>query len=90
MSVIESRTFKSGNSVAVRLPRELGFAADTAITIEKIGHSLRITPLADPVEEKRKLAELIDALRDIWKDAPPGDGRGEREPIDFPDRPGLY
>ena len=86
MGVIETRTFKSGNSVAVRLPTELGFAADVAVTIERVGNELKIRPLVDPVEEKRKLSELVAALRAI---GPVGEIE-TREPIEFPDRPGLY
>ena len=37
-------------------------------------------------EEKRKLLELVEALRSLPR---PGEVE-EREPIEFPDRPGLY
>jgi antitoxin VapB len=86
MGAIESKTFKSGNSVAIRLPKELGFAADMAVTIERVGNELKIVPLVDPAEEKRKLDKLVAALRAI---GPVGEIE-PREPIDFPDRPGLY
>ena len=85
MGVIETRTFKSGNSVAIRLPKELGFAADMAVTIERVGNELKIKPLVDPVEEKRKLSELVAALRAI---GPVGEIE-TREPIEFPERHGL-
>jgi antitoxin VapB len=85
MGVIESKTFKSGNSVAVRLPKELGFAPDTAVTLERVGAGVMITPVRDPAEEKRKLNRMIAALRAI---GPVGE-IGPREPIDIPERPGM-
>lgn len=86
MSVIETRTFISGNSVALRLPKSLGIAADVAMRIERSGNVLTIVPVLDPIEEKRKVLELVAALRAI---GPPTDGTQEREPIEFPERPGL-
>ena len=86
MGAIETKTFKSGNSVAIRLPKELGFLADMAVTIERVGNALQIVPMVDPAEEKRQLDELVAALRAI---GPVGEIE-PREPIDFPDRPGLY
>jgi len=85
MGVIETRTFKSGNSVAIRLPKELGFAADMAVTIERVGNELKIVPVIDPAEGKRRLNKMIAALRAI---GPIGE-IGPREPVDIPDRPGM-
>jgi antitoxin VapB len=85
MNAVNSKTFKSGNSVALRLPRALGIAADVEMRIEKDGDALVIRPVKDPAEEKRKLAELVAALRAL-----PNPGELEvREPIEPPDRPGL-
>lgn len=88
--VVETKTFKSGNSVAVRLPKELGLEAGAEVTIRKIGNRLEIAPRIDPEQEKRALLEMLDEIRAIWEEAggPPEPGR--REPIEFPDRPGLY
>ena len=85
MNQISSKTFKSGNSVAVRLPKSVGFAADMNVTIECNGDVLTIRPAVDPAEEKRKLAEFIQALRALPK--PPEVQK--RKPIEFPNRPGL-
>jgi len=85
MNAISSKTFKSGNSVAVRLPREVGFAPDMKVTIERNGDVLTIRPAIDPVEEKRKLLALVGALRAIG----PPDEIEKREPFEFPERPGL-
>lgn len=88
MGIVEGKTFRSGNSVAVRLPKELGFEAGTAVTIEKIGSRLEIRPAVDPDEEKRKLREMLDEIAAIWADAPYREIE-KREPIEFPERPGL-
>lgn len=85
MTAVTSKTFKSGNSVALRLPRALGIEANVEMRIEKDGNALVVRPVKDPAEEKRKLAELVEALRAL-----PRPGEIEvREPIEPPDRPGL-
>ncbi len=85
MNAVTSKTFKSGNSVAVRLPKEIAFAPDTQVVLERTGDVITIRPTVDPIVEKRKLAEFIKALRALPK--PPEVQK--REPIEFPDRPGL-
>ena len=85
MGAIETKTFKSGNSVAIRLPKELGYAADMAVTIERVGNELKIAPVVDPAEGKRRLNKMMAALRAI---GPVGE-IGPREPVDIPDRPGM-
>jgi antitoxin VapB len=86
MGIVDSRTFRSGNSTAVRLPKEVAFAPDTRVTIERNGDVLTIRLAVDPAEEKRKLRGLIDTLRAIGR---AGEVE-ERDPIAFPDRPDLY
>lgn len=86
MGVIGTRTFKSGNSVAVRLPKELGYEVGMAVHLEQDGSVVTIRPAIDPVAEKRKLTDLIARLRDIGPILPVS----PREPIEFPDRPNLY
>ena len=86
MGVVDSKTFKSGNSVAVRLPKAVAFAPDIAVTIERNGDVLTIRPAHDPAAEKRKMADLVAALRAI---GPPEDGVQPRDPFEAPDRPGL-
>ena len=85
MNAVSSRTFKSGNSVALRLPRALGIAADVEMRIEKDGDALVVRPARDPAAEKAKVRRLVDALGAL---PAPGEIQ-EREPIEFPDRPGL-
>jgi antitoxin VapB len=85
MNAVRSRTFKSGNSVALRLPRALGVAADVEMRIEKEGDGFVVRPARDPVAEKAKVRRLVEALAAL----PVPDAIQPRDPIDFPDRPGL-
>lgn len=85
MGAHESKTFKSGNSVAVRLPKVLGIGPDERMLIEQDGDVLTIRRLKDPAEEKRKLIAMIGALRALGR---PGEVE-RRESIEFPERPGL-
>lgn len=62
MNAINSKTFKSGNSVALRLPKALGVPEDMEMTIERRGDSFIVRPARDPAEEKRKVLKLIATL----------------------------
>jgi len=84
MGVIETKIFKSGNSAAVRLPRELGFEPGMLVRIEKRGSRLDIVPVVD-ADEQHRLAAMVERLR---SDEPLGEIQ-DRERIEFPDRPGL-
>ena len=86
MGVHQTKTFMSGNSVAVRLPRDLGFAADQRVTIERNGDEVTIRPVDGREEAKRRLKALCDDLRAM---GPMPGGVQERDPFEFPDRPGL-
>lgn len=51
---VRSRTFKSGNSVALRLPKALGIKEGTEMTVrEEQGHYV-----VEPVEPARKMIDL--------------------------------
>jgi len=57
MPIAKSRTFRSGNSQAVRLPRDVAFADDMALTLVRSGDVLTIYPTKPP------LSEMIGKLR---------------------------
>ena len=80
MIEIDSKTFRSGNSEAVRLPKEVAFGADIAVTIRRVGDVLTIAP------KRKSMVELVRRLREI---GPPPDGVQPRDPIEWPERPGL-
>jgi antitoxin VapB len=86
MSAVNGKVFKSGNSLAVRLPRDIAFALDTPVLIERTGDVVTIRPQRDAAIEKARLRALLDDLAAIGA---PEDGVQDRDPFDFPDRPGL-
>lgn len=86
MGVIETKVFKNANGLAVQLPDYIGFDEDMIVSIETRGNGVSVMPVkpVDPVEEKRKLTEFVAQM--LTLDPLP---RQEREPIEFPERPGL-
>ena len=87
MGIVDSKTFQNGNSVAVDLPGDIAFAAGTPVRIERNGDVVTIKPIisVDPAEERRKVIELVAALRSL---EPVGEIE-PREPYDFLERPGM-
>lgn len=72
-----TKTFKSGNSVAVRLPKELGIAEGTEVEIEETGAGWLLR--RKPKYSGRDLVEALEKLPKLeepWK----------RERIIFPKR----
>ena len=79
MTVVSSRTFRSGNSEAVRLPKGVAFGHDIDVTIVRSGDVITIYP------KRPSVAEMIAKLKAL-----PGPGEVEvRDPDVIPDRPGL-
>ena len=83
MIEVDSKTFKSGNSEAVRLPKEVAFGPGVEVTIRKVGDTLEITP---KTKRRPTPAELVTQLRAIG--TPPGPRVGRLKPT-FPKRRGL-
>ncbi|MES2339142.1 MAG: AbrB/MazE/SpoVT family DNA-binding domain-containing protein [Pseudomonadota bacterium] len=86
MGIVDSKTFKSGNSVAVRLPKDVAFAPDIRVTIERNGDVLTIRPAHDPVAEREAVDQF---LADMLAIGAPDDGVQKRPPFEWIDRPGL-
>lgn len=82
---VHTKTFKSGNSVAVRLPKGFAIPAGVEVEMSKTGNSVTIRLAADPAAEKERLLKMLDDLEALPK--PPRVEK--REPILFPDRRGL-
>lgn len=83
MIKVDSKTFKSGNSEALRLPKEVAFGINVEVTIRKVGDRMTIEPKR---EAKRTMAELVARLREI---GPPPGPKFKREKIIPPRREGL-
>jgi antitoxin VapB len=59
MKSFASRTFKSGNSEAVRLPKGAAYGAEIEVTIVRSGDVLTIYPARPPIS---LLAQRLEAL----------------------------
>jgi antitoxin VapB len=78
--------FKTGNSVALRVPKSSGIKPGDQFELVQRGRKFELVPILDLDEEKAELEALARELRAIGPiDGDPDDGR-----IEFPDRPGLY
>lgn len=76
---MQTRIFKSGNSLAVRIPRELAFADDVQeVEIERVGEALMLRPV-----QQATLADLGDVLAQFS----PGYMAAGREEAPEQDRP---
>jgi antitoxin VapB len=79
MTTTTGKTFKSGNSEAVRLPRDMAFGADVELTLVRSGDVLTIYPArTTPAALVKRLAALP---------RPAGVEVRDEEPL--PERPGL-
>ena len=79
MTTVTSKTFRSGNSQAVRLPREIAYEDGVELTITRSGDVLTIQP------KRPSLAEMFAKL-----DALPKPSYIEvRDTEEIPERPGL-
>jgi antitoxin VapB len=82
---VHTRTFKSGNSVAVRLPKGFAIPEGTEVELDKNGDVVTIRLAREDAEEQRRMLAGLDALKALPK--PPRIQK--REPIEFPARRGL-
>ena len=80
MTTVTSRIFRSGNSEAVRLPKDVAFGKELDVTIIRSGDVLMIYP-----KMRMSVREMIARLRDL-----PGPDEIEARDADVvPDRPAL-
>lgn len=79
MTTVTSKTFRSGNSQAVRLPREVAYEDGVELTITRSGDVITLCP------KRPSLAEMFAKL-----DALPAPSYIEvRDTEEIPERPGL-
>jgi antitoxin VapB len=83
--LVQTRTFKSGNSVAVRLPKGFAVPAGTEVEMEKSGDSVTMRVLHGGDDARRQLRELLADLEAIGR---PADGVQARPGFEAPDRAG--
>lgn len=76
MATVKSRVFRSGNSEAVRLPKDVAFGREVDVTIVRSGDVLTIYPTRPSIQEMlKKLDELpapdeIQQRDDFWPERP--------------------
>ena len=79
MPIARSRTFRSGNSEALRLPKDVAFGSDVELVIVRSGDVLTVYPAVLSVPE---MAERLRAL--------PAPSAVEARDVDeLPERAGL-
>jgi antitoxin VapB len=85
-AAVKTSAFKSGNSVAVRLPKGFGIKPGDELELVQNSLYIRINRVVDPEFERAQVKELVRILNELG----PVKNPEPREPIEFPDRPGLY
>jgi antitoxin VapB len=79
MTAARSRTFRIGNSEAIRLPRDVAFGKDVELVIVRSGDVMTIYPVV------MSMPAMIERLR-----APPAPSTVERrDEEELPERPRL-
>ena len=78
MNAVTTKTFRSGNSEAVRLPKDIGFGLGTEVRIVRNGNKVTIEPV------RQSMATMIENLRKLPKVT-----NWVPEPIEFPEREGI-
>ncbi len=81
MGAVDSKVFRSGNSEAVRLPKEVAYGEEIDVVVSRMGDVITIRP-----KRKQSIAEMIRKMQEIGA---PEDGVQAREPFEDPERPGL-
>jgi antitoxin VapB len=79
MTVVTSRTFRSGNSAALRLPKEVAYDGEVEVTIVRSGDVLTVYP------KRPTVADMLARLGQLPRPDPVED----RDVEPLPERPGL-
>ena len=79
MTVTKTRTFRSGNSEAVRLPKDVAFGKDVELVIVRSGDVLTLYPAAISIPEMIARLEKLPVPPSIE----------ERDDEELPEREGL-
>jgi antitoxin VapB len=65
MTAIRTKTFRSGNSQAVRLPKAVAFADDTELEVTRQGDVVTLRPVSDRLARMWALLEALPAPGEI-------------------------
>jgi antitoxin VapB len=83
---VHTRTFKSGNSTAVRLPRGFDIPANAEVELEKSGDTVTIRVMRNAEDARAEMRQLLADLEAIGR---PADGVQARPAFEAPERKGL-
>jgi antitoxin VapB len=79
MTIARTRTFRSGNSEALRLPKDVAFGADVELVLVRSGDVLTVYPAAMTLPEMAARLAALPSPRSVEV----------RDVDDLPDRPSL-
>ena len=79
MTVAKTRTFRSGNSEAIRLPKDVAFGKDLELVIVRSGDVLTLYPATTSIPEMIARLEALPVPRSIE----------DRDDEELPERAGL-
>jgi antitoxin VapB len=79
MKIVRTRTFRSGNSEALRLPRDLAFGDDVELVIVRSGDVMTVYPAATSIPAMIKRLRSLPAPSTIER----------RDEEELPERRGL-
>ncbi len=79
MTIARSRTFRSGNSEALRLPKDVAFGEDIELVIVRSGDVLTVYPAGMTLTEMAARLNELPAPSEIEN----------RDVAELPERPGL-
>ena len=79
MTVAKTRTFRSGNSEAIRLPKDVAFGKDLELVIVRSGDVLTLYPATTSIPEMIARLEALPVPPSIE----------ERDDEELPERAGL-
>ena len=65
MTVARSRTFRSGNSEALRLPKDVAFGEDVELVLVRSGNVMTVYPAATSIAEMLATLRSTPAPREI-------------------------
>ena len=82
MTTVRTKTFKSGNSEAVRLPKDIAFGEGVELIAERNGDIVTLYPAQKP---RVSMDEMFEALNKL----PAPSSVQKRDKIAFPKRRGL-
>jgi len=79
MTIAKTKTFRSGNSEAVRLPKEVAFGEDVELVIVRSGDVLTLYPARVSISEMLRQLEQLPTPPNVEK----------RDDEELPERRGL-